>query len=221
MKRIILFGLALTSVMILSVVVLATNAELPAICEPAVSAPALQPGYDSVTGTVKDILPSDRSADAVQKVVIEDENGAEYILLLSKDTLWATEEIALEIGDKVIAFYDRTAPMTMIYPPQYNIEIMVVNLHELTNVTVDRFDDKLISSDGALKIKIGEHIQVVTPEGKQFFDENGFANRMLVVFHDIAADGKALAWRIIVLYEKAVHPIWNFETPVPPIGEIS
>jgi hypothetical protein len=91
------------------------------------------------------------------------------------------------------------------------------------SVTVDRFDGKLTNSDGTLKLLINEHIQVVTPDGKQFFDENGFADRMLLVFHDNADDKipeKVTAWKIIVLYEKAVHPIYEFEVPVPPVCEI-
>jgi hypothetical protein len=175
--------------------------------------PVIQTLYGSFTGTVKEVFPSDRSAEAVQRVAVEGEEGDEAIFLIGAGTIWATDVTAVTAGDKVTGFYDGKAPMLMIYPPQYNIEVIAVNLGENTEITVDRFNDKLISSTGIMQMRIGEHIEVLTPEGDMFKDDNGFANRVLVVLHDPLGDGldfpiQTQAWKIIVMYEKAV-PVDN------------
>jgi len=122
---------------------------------------------------------------------------------------------AVEVGDTVTGFFDGRLPMIMIYPPQYTIEVMAVNVPDGMEVTVDRFDDELMSTDGALQLRIGEHTEVLDPEGDMFKGET-IANRLLVVFHDPAeTNGRTTAWKIIVMYEKAVTlPIDISGTPI-------
>ena len=177
--------------------------------------PQTLPLYGSFTGVVKEILPSDRSADAVQKVIVIHENGGEAMFMINRDTLWVTDVTAVEVGDTVTGFFDGRLPMIMIYPPQYTIEVMAVNVPDGMEVTVDRFDDELMSTDGALQLRIGEHTEVLDPEGDMFKGET-IANRLLVVFHDPAeTNGRTTAWKIIVMYEKAVTlPIDISGTPI-------
>ena len=202
----------------------ATQAEDLETMTPAVPAP----DYGSFTGIVTEILPSDRSANAVQHVIVKGQDDSEAVFLIGADTFWASDVTAVNIGDKVTGFYDANAPMILIYPPHYNIEIMVVNLPEDMCVTVGRFDNELTSADGKLQIRIGEHTQVLTEERNMFSGPDGLAGRLLVVFHDNIDDSspdRTMAWEIIVMYEKAVPPIYMFspeeiEALFPLNGEI-
>ena len=184
--------------------------------------PVLRPNYNSFTGTVTEILPSDRSADAAQRIMVEGENGEPCMFVINPDTVWASywepNTTAVNVGDRVTGFYNTSAPMIMIYPPQYNIEIMIVDDPERgMEVTVDRLSETLHTSDGKIQIKIGEHIQVLTQDGEMFRDESGFAGRLVIVFHNPVDDSipaQALAWKIIVLYEKIMPLPIEIETTV-------
>jgi len=181
--------------------------------DPAPPPPVAIPYYASFTGTVKEILPSLRTADAVQKIVIDDEGESEAVFLVNANTFWASGVTSVKIGDKVTGFYATNMPMILIYPPQYSIEIMVVNLDEDMAVTVDRFNDELTGADGTMQILINENTQVLTPEGDLFSDEYSMVGRLLVVFHDNVDDSmpaKTMASKIFVMYEKAVNPIYKF-----------
>jgi len=192
--------------------------------------PVLVPYYGSFAGTVKEILPSNRSANAVQHVKVENENGAEAVFLLSANTYWASQGAdgsfitSVEVGDEVIGYYDSSLAIPAIYPPQYGIEIMVVNLPDGMAVMVDRFNSELVSTDGTTKIMIGEHTQVLNQEGELFAGDS-IAGRMLVVFHSnvmtSSMPGQTMAWAIIVMYEKIVPlPIEIGNDPIILNGEI-
>ena len=174
-----------------------------------IGAPPIVEKFIPIAGTVKEILPNDRSAFAEQRIVVELKDGGESIFIISPQyprTLWASEATSVEPGDSVIGFVNANAPMTMIYPPQYFIEVMVVNLEEGLEVTVSRFDDELMSSDGVLQIGIGEHTRILNEEKEMFAGET-IAGRLLVVFHDPIDEEsteRTAAWTIIVMYERIV-----------------
>lgn len=59
----------------------------------------------------------------------------------------------VEVGDLVIGFYDTSVPVPLIFPPQYQAIVMSPVFNDRF-VTVDEFNDKLISSDGMLQLNI-------------------------------------------------------------------
>lgn len=86
----------------------------------------------------------------------------------------------VEVGDVVTGFYDASAPAILIYPPQYPAIVMTKNT-VYQNVTVDYFNDQLISSDGNLKLNITPSTEIVLVNDQPF---NGNPrNKNLIVIY--------------------------------------
>lgn len=162
---------------------------------------AKQPYFNSFTGTVKKM--SDFKGVKGSKIVlVENEEGKEANIILSDDTYIANDEKITE-GSVITGFYNANAPMLMIYPPQYNAEVVVVNKDE--NIKVDIFDKDLISSDQSLKLNISDDTEIILQDGKAFKGE--LANRKLVVTYGVSTrsiPAQTTPTKIVVLFEKAV-----------------
>lgn len=154
-----------------------------------------------ITGRVKEIrdfIPQEGS----KFVSLENEEG-EIIgnLVVSEDTFILDDE-DITVGLTVTGFYDATKPMILIYPPQYNIEVLVVE-KEGRNVKADVFDENLISSDRMLKLNISEETEIVSEDGEIF--EGDLVNRRLVVIYGPSTKSipaQTTPDKIIVLEEK-------------------
>ena len=108
---------------------------------------------------------------------------------------------APEVGDTITGFFLMDMPMAMIYPPQYNVSVIVNG--EFTNLHVDRFDDELVSYDGSLMLEIGDNTEIILQDGEIFDCE--LAHRKLVVVYDISTrsiPAQTTPSKIIVLFER-------------------
>lgn len=167
--------------------------------------------FGSFTGTVKEI--KDFSPIEGSKFVsLESSEGSPANIIISRDTYIVNHE-NLKVGALLTAYYDANAPMILIYPPQYNAEVVVINNKD-QNVKVDKFDKDLVSSDGMLKLNIGEDTEILLPNGETFKGE--LANRKLVVIYGMSTKSipaQTTPTQIIVLSEKIEA------VPTPPSDE--
>jgi hypothetical protein len=159
-----------------------------------------QVAFNSFTGTVKEI--NDLQAEKGLKFVsLESDLGEKATIVISNDT-YVVDNAQITEGAVITGFYDATAPMIMIYPPQYRAE--VVNLVEKgKNVKVDRFDENLLSSDLWLKLNISEATEIITEDGKAF--DGNLKNRNLIVFYGATTKSlppQTTPTKIVVLSEK-------------------
>lgn len=176
--------------------------ELKPITDEAVpiSAPLEQASYFAFSGTVKEIEGTQpgRLRDG-KYVFVENEEGQEAYFVISNNTFIINEE-ELKVGSKITGFYDANKPMIMIYPPQYPVDVVAVNVEE--NIKVDIFDSELISSDKSLKLNISSETEIVTQDGAAY--KGDLAEQKLVVL--FGASTKSIPARtnptkIIVLQE--------------------
>lgn len=156
----------------------------------------------SFTGAVKEI--NDYTAIEGSKIVfVESEEGGIANLIISKDTyIVGNEEIA--IGDTVTGYYDANAPMIMIYPPQYNIEVVNIENQD-QNVKFDKFDENLISSDNSLKLNVYEDTEIISQDGKAY--EGEITDKNLVVIYGVSTrsiPAQTTPFKIIVIEDSNV-----------------
>lgn len=80
--------------------------------------------FGSFTATVKEI--NDYGQVKGSKFIsLEDKEGFPINMIVSKETyIVGDKEIA--VGDLVTGYYNANAPMILIYPPQYNVELVVI-----------------------------------------------------------------------------------------------
>ena len=133
--------------------------------------------YSSATGIIQSV--SNMSNDCCNLMVtLITENGI-VNMIVTPDT-YVVNNLRLRRGMSVVAFYDADAPAVLIFPPQYRAEI-IAQKSQQENVTIQRFDDNLVSFDNTLQLNIGPNTMITTTNGQPFTCDLG--NRQLMVFY--------------------------------------
>ncbi|MFJ7661861.1 stalk domain-containing protein [Lysinibacillus sp. NPDC097162] len=144
--------------------------------------PQVQPIFIKVAGTIENV---EERNDATYYTTKDGENT--NVFVVNKDTLIfdnTGKEVKLQKGDKVTAYTYANKPMLMIYPPQYNPEVIIVESKEMGSVTVDFFNKDLINTDNSLKLNVGEETVVQSQSGKEVSAKD-LAEQHLLVFYTI------------------------------------
>lgn len=141
--------------------------------------------YSSFKGTVTKITnPKDNKN--ISQLTLKDKDGIEAIFTISKNT-YRTNNEKLTIGSEVTGYYDAKVFRIMIYPGQYEAEVLDVERKEY-NIKVDYFDNKLISADNSLKINIGKDTELIYKDGAKY-------------------NGKPIKSNLVVIYDKSTRSI--------------
>lgn len=169
--------------------------------------------FGSFTGKVKAITAFEGVEDS-KFVLVENSEGIEANIIISKDT-YVLNNAEIAVGTVITGFFNANAPMIMIYPAQYNAEVVVVDNKD-QNVKVDLFDENLISSDQFLKLNISVATEIILQDGAAFKGE--LANKKLVVLYGPSTrsiPAQTTPDKVIVLLEKEAAPV----NPLP--GDVS
>ena len=163
--------------------------------------------FSSFTGIVKEINDFE-GVEQSKFVLVENADGQVANLIVSEGTFFINDN-EITVGSEVTGYFRANAPMPLIYPPQYNVSVIAVDLDEATIIKVDRFDENLLSQDQSLLLNITDETQIIT-QGGQPLEEADLANRKLIVFYDVSTRSMpaiTIPNKIVVMYEIAVHPI--------------
>ncbi|MFJ8513561.1 stalk domain-containing protein [Lysinibacillus xylanilyticus] len=145
--------------------------------------PQVQPIFIKITGTIENV---EKREDSTYYTVKEDENT--NVFVVNDNTLVydnTGKEVKLQKGDKVTAYTYANKPMLMIYPPQYNPEVIIVETKEMGTVEVDFFNKELVNTDNTLKLNVGKETEILSLSGKKVKAED-LAEQHLLVFYTIA-----------------------------------
>lgn len=134
----------------------------------------------------------------VKMMSVRGANDSIVNFVVSPDSYFA-EQALVVVGDDVTGYYDRNAPAILIYPPQYPA-LVVTKYDPILNFKVAYFDDQLISSDGQLKLNLGQNTQILLANNQPFVGNP--RNRNLVVSYGISTrsipaqttPGKIVVW---------------------------
>lgn len=88
----------------------------------------------------------------------------------------------LRPGMQIAAFYDSSLPVPMIFPPQYQAQI-VTAIGRNENVMLNFFDRNLLASDGSLQLNLARNTIIKTVNGQSVTCNLG--NRFLLVYYTI------------------------------------
>lgn len=141
------------------------------------------PSYGSFTGVVEEVRPLPSLEGAYHVVIGTDEINTEdgelspIWFTVTDETLFFDDE-GPEAGDTITGFYDKHAPMRMIYPPQYPAVAMAVNPGD-TNYFLGYFDEDLVDADNRLMLVIVEETKVLQADGTTY--EGSLKNQVLAV----------------------------------------
>ncbi|HZK44079.1 MAG TPA: stalk domain-containing protein [Syntrophomonadaceae bacterium] len=157
--------------------------------------------FESFTGVVQEITPFG-TTEGVKSFAVETENGPSNIII-SEDT-YIVDNAEITVGTQIIVFYDANKPMLMIYPPQYNPEVIAV-INDEVIIKVDTFDVDLVSSDNSLQLNLTDETEVVLRDGTPFAGQ--IADLELVVTYDISTKSipaQTKPIKIVILHPEKV-----------------
>ena len=138
--------------------------------------------YGVFSGTIKTVNPVE--ANGNQTVFVESTDGQQANIIITPNTARVTGN-APAVGAGIIAIYDATAPMIMIYPPQYPALAVAIGM-DGKSIKIDRFDKNGLSSDGSLVIRTSADTKIVTPDGKTY--TGSLADKTLLIVYDIVLE---------------------------------
>jgi hypothetical protein len=148
---------------------------------------------------IEDFNPDESATAGCYKLMsLESEERGPVNFVISPETYFVDHEV-VTVGDEVIGFYDANVPVILIYPPQYQA-IVIAKVSEFENVTVDYFDNQLVSSSGNLKLNIAPSTQVMLKNDQPFSRFPGNRN-LIVVYGPITKSipAQTTPYEIIVL----------------------
>lgn len=132
-----------------------------------------------VIGTIVSIRPQSGDCNS-QMMSLTTDNGP-VNFLLSSDT-FVIDSTRLRPGMRVVAYYDSSRPVPLIFPPQYPA-VLVAVLRPGEQVLLSRFDRNLVAQGQALRLNVAPNTAVRTLNGQNFTCRLG--GRDLLVFYTI------------------------------------
>ncbi|WP_018922729.1 hypothetical protein [Salsuginibacillus kocurii] len=139
--------------------------------------------FSGIITRISDFMKSQNDKDGCYKLIsVVDGSGTLVNFVVSPTTYFVDDEM-VSTGDQVSGYYDRNAPVPLIYPPQYRALIMVKD-SPYQHAKVDRFNEQLVSSDGLLQLNLSPDTLVILRNGQPF--TKSLTNRNLVVLYRAA-----------------------------------
>ena len=86
----------------------------------------------------------------------------------------------LRVGLRVAAFYDTSLPVPLIFPPQYQAQIITVLTRD-EQVMINRFNRNLVAEDNSLQLNIARNTNIETINGQSV--NCNPANQTLLVYY--------------------------------------
>ena len=121
--------------------------------------------YENLVPIIGTILNMEDSDYFKQMVTLRVENGV-VNFMVSSETL-VVECRQLEPGMRVAAFYDSSLAVPMIFPLQYQAQMITV-LERNEQIALDYYNGALLAQDNSLQLNIAEETRIETLNGQRF-----------------------------------------------------
>lgn len=132
-----------------------------------------------VTGIIQNISQTPGECCSQRMSLISPNGPVNFII--SSNTV-VIDNTRLRPGMTVTAFFDSSRPVPLIYPPQYQAELVTVSRSEET-VIVNFFDRNLTARDNSLRLNVGRSTEVTTLNGQRFHCSPG--ENFLLVYYSV------------------------------------
>lgn len=135
-----------------------------------------------------------------QMVSLRTGNGV-VNFIVNEETM-VVDNRQLRPGMRVAAFYDRSLPVPLIFPPQYRAQIITV-LDRNEQILLNRFNRNLVAVDNSIQLNISANTVVRTENGQNFTCSPG--GRVLLVYYTTTTRSlppQTTPRRIIVMCEE-------------------
>lgn len=165
--------------------------------------------FNTTYGTVEKV----NSGENITYFTVKDGEQTN-ILEITKDTLVfdnTGKKVELKEGDKIVAYTFANKPQKLIYPPQFNPDVVIVETKEAGFVEVDYFFENLTNTYEMLKLNIGENTELLNTKGEKVSAKD-LKEKNLVVFYTVSTKripAQTTPSKVIVLDEESGNTTEN------------
>lgn len=149
-----------------------------------------------IIGIIQNV--SQTPGDCCTQVVSLNTSNGPVNMIISANT-FVIDNVRLRPGMAIAAFYDATRPVPLIFPPQYQTEL-VTALRGDETVMLNFFNRNLVATDNSLRLNINRSTNISTMNGQRFNCTPG--GNFLLVYYSITTRSippQTTPRRIIVL----------------------
>lgn len=139
--------------------------------------------FSGIVKSISNLLTNDINKLGCNKIISVEGRDESIVNFIVTPSTYFVDHVTVKVGDRVTGFYDLNAPVPLIYPPQLTALVMAKD-NNFQSVKVDRFNNRLISSDNQLKLNIAPSTQILL-ENNQSFNQR-LENRNLIVVYSAA-----------------------------------
>lgn len=132
-----------------------------------------------ITGMIQNV--SQTPGDCCNQMVSLVTSNGPVNFIISADTL-IIDSTRLRPGMMIAAFYDPTRPIPLIFPPQYQAELVTV-LRSNEEVALNFFDRNLTAADNSLRLNLNRTTDISTMNGQRFSCSPG--GNFLLVYYSV------------------------------------
>lgn len=165
--------------------------------------------FNTTNGTVEKV----NSGEKITYFTVKDGEQTN-ILEITKETLVfdnTGKKVELKEGDKIIAYTFANKPQKLIYPPQFNPDVVIVETKEAGFVEVDYFFENLTNTYKMLKLNIGGNTELLNTKGEKVSAKD-LKEKNLVVFYTVSTKSipaQTTPSKVIVLDEESGNTTEN------------
>ena len=132
-----------------------------------------------IIGTIRNI--SQTPGDCCTQMISLTTSNGPVNFIISANT-FIIDSTRLRPGMTIAAFYDSTRPIPLIFPPQYQAELITV-LRENESIMLNFFNRNLTASDNSLRLNLSRATTISTINGQRFNCSPG--GNFLLVYYSV------------------------------------
>lgn len=132
--------------------------------------------YEPVIGTVLNVTSGNNCCS--QMMSLRTENGIVNFMIGPETRV--IDNRPIRAGLRAAAFYDASLPVPLIFPPQYQAQIVTVLMRD-EQIMLNEFDRNLTARDGSLQLNIARNTVIETVNGQRVSCNPG--NQTLLVYY--------------------------------------
>lgn len=142
--------------------------------------PSLIPIYGTVVEVTTDYFNKQTDCISNYNVTVRTEDNQEVHFIINANTYFV-DCITQEKGVNIIGFYDEFAAIPLIYPPQYPIKVIALDLPGRF-VKADFFDCYLVSNANQLQLVISNNTYIIDEDGNPYC--GNISNKYMIALYD-------------------------------------
>ncbi|ERN51413.1 hypothetical protein M3689_13725 [Alkalihalophilus marmarensis] len=141
----------------------------------------VEPAFIRVTGMIESVEERDGT---LYYLINEGQDETSYIIVSSDTVVFDNtgDVTELEPGEEITAYTYANKPMPLIYPPQYNPEVIIVETDLIGSAAVGTFNDELVDETLSLKLNVSEETELSSLTGKDVGVEDLEGQDLLVFY---------------------------------------